>query len=90
MNKAELIYRVSNETSMPRSHAEKAVVALLGAIEDALANGEKVTLVGFGSFMVHNRAGRTGRNPKTGESISIDAKKVVKFKAGTRLSSAVK
>ncbi len=90
MNKAELIRKVAADTSLPRSHAERAVSSLLGAIEGALIKGDKVTLVGFGSFNVHSRASRIGRNPKTGETIQIRPKKVVKFKAGTRLSSSVK
>jgi DNA-binding protein HU-beta len=90
MNKAELIRRVAGETGLPRSHAERVVSTLLKEIEDALIEGEKVTLVGFGSFNVHSRPARKGRNPKTGEMIKIKPKKVVKFKAGTRLAGNVK
>jgi len=90
MNKAELITKVAEDTSLTQHDAERAVNALLSAVEGALVEGEKVTLVGFGSFKVHNRAGRTGRNPRTGEAIQINPKKVVKFKAGTRLLANIR
>jgi DNA-binding protein HU-beta len=90
MNKAELIRRVAADAALPHSHAERAVTALLGTIERALTKGDKVTLVGFGSFTVHGRSARMGRNPKSGATIQIKPKKVVKFKAGTRLAGSVR
>lgn len=89
MNKADLISQVAEKTEMTKKDAEKAVSALLAAIEEALAKGEKVQLVGFGTFEIRERAARKGRNPQTGEEISIAAARVPVFKAGKALRDAV-
>lgn len=89
MNKAELIAAVSDKTSMSKKDSEIAVNAALEAIESALKDGDKVQLVGFGSFEVKKRAARTGRNPKTKETIEIPASKVPVFKAGKALKDIV-
>ena len=89
MNKTELISAVAEKAEMTKKDAEKAVNALFASIEEALAKGEKVQLVGFGTFEVRERAARTGRNPQTGEEIQIAASKVPAFKAGKALKEAV-
>jgi len=89
MNKAELIASVAERAELTKKDAEKAVAALLATVEDALANGEKVQLVGFGTFEIRERAARKGRNPQTGEEINIAAAKVPVFKAGKALRDAV-
>ena len=90
MNKAELIAAVAAAAEISKKDAETAVSATLDAITAALKEGDKVQLVGFGSFSVAKKPGRTGRNPRTGAAIKIAPKKVVKFKAGAELSSLVK
>ena len=89
MNKTELINAVADKTELPKKDAEAAITAVVEAISEALAQGEKVQLVGFGSFEVKTRAARVGRNPKTGEDIPIPATKVPAFKAGKALKDAV-
>jgi DNA-binding protein HU-beta len=89
MNKAELISKISDDNGFSKGEAEKALNSVIEGVEDALKNGDSVTLVGFGTFSVSDRAARIGRNPQTGASIQIPAKKVVKFKAGKTLSEAV-
>lgn len=89
MNKADLVAMVAEKTDMSKKDSEKAVSAVFGAIEEALAKNDKVQLVGFGTFEVKNRAERTGRNPQTKESIIIPASKVPSFKAGKALKDAV-
>jgi len=89
MNKAELIASVAEKAELTKKDAEKAVAALLTTVEEALANGDKVQLVGFGTFEIRERAARKGRNPQTGEEISIAAAKVPVFKAGKALRDAV-
>lgn len=89
MNKADLIAKVAEKTDFTKKDAEKAVAAVLASIEDALSGGEKVQLVGFGTFEIRNRAARKGRNPQTGQEISIAAAKVPVFKAGKALRDAV-
>lgn len=89
MNKAELIASVAEKSELTKKDAEKAVAALLATVEDALANGDKVQLVGFGTFEIRERAARKGRNPQTGEEINIAAAKVPVFKAGKALRDAV-
>lgn len=89
MNKAELINSVAEMAEMTKKDAEKAVSAVFAAIEEALVEGEKVQLVGFGTFEVRSRAARTGRNPQTGEEIQIAATKVPAFRAGKALKEAV-
>ena len=89
MNKAELIYSVSNATDISRKDVETVLTAALDVITDAMKEGEKVQLVGFGSFEVKARAARIGRNPKTKEAIEIPASRVPVFKAGKALKDAV-
>ena len=89
MNKAELIDRVAEVAELNKASATRAVEAVFDNITAALKGGETVNLVGFGSFAVSARAARTGRNPRTGESIEIPASKNPKFKAGKGLKDAV-
>ncbi|MCL6610449.1 MAG: HU family DNA-binding protein [Peptococcaceae bacterium] len=89
MNKADLIAKVAEKTDFTKKDAEKAVSAILASIEEALSSGEKVQLVGFGTFEIRNRAARKGRNPQTGQEIKIAAAKVPVFKAGKALREAV-
>ncbi|HEX6971901.1 MAG TPA: HU family DNA-binding protein [Limnochordia bacterium] len=89
MNKSELIASVAEKSGLTKKAAGEAVEAVLGAISDALANGGKVTLVGFGTFEVRSRAARRGVNPATGTAIRIPATKVPAFKAGKSLKEAV-
>lgn len=88
MTKADLIDKVA-ATGLTKRQSAEAIEAVLTGIENALSNGEKVQLVGFGSFEVRERAARSGRNPQTGATIEIAAKKVPAFKAGTALKNAV-
>jgi len=90
MNKAELIDAMASGAELSKADAKKALDAFIGATTGALKKGDRVALVGFGSFAVAKRAARTGRNPQTGKEIKIAAKKVVKFKAGSELSGSVK
>ena len=90
MNKAELIDAMAAEANLSKADAKKALDAFVDATSGALKGGDRVALVGFGSFSVSTRAARTGRNPQTGKEIDIPAKKVVKFKAGADLSKTVK
>jgi DNA-binding protein HU-beta len=90
MNKAELIDAIAAEAKLTKTDAKKALDAFVDATSKALKKGDRVALVGFGSFSVAKRAARKGRNPQTGKEIKIAAKKVVKFKAGTELSKKVK
>lgn len=89
MNKSELIDAVANDADLSKAKAGDAVEAALGAISDALSGGDSVALVGFGTFSVRERDARTGRNPRTGESIQIAASRVPVFKAGKALKDAV-
>ena len=89
MTKAELIAVVSERTERTKKDAEKAVAAVIDTITETLANGEKVSLVGFGTFEVKERAERLGHNPQTGEVMVIAANKAPVFKAGTALKNAV-
>jgi len=89
MNKAELISNVAEKTELTKKDAEKAVSAVLDTISEALARGDKVQLVGFGTFEIRERAARKGRNPQTGEEIDIAAARVPVFKAGKALKEAV-
>ena len=90
MNKTELINAVAAKAEISKKDAEKAVAAVIGSIEEALIAGDKVQLIGFGTFEVKERAARTGHNPKTGEAIEIAAAKLPSFKAGAALKNAVK
>ena len=89
MNKTELIAEVAKKCGMSKKDAEKAVTTTFDTITEALSQGDKVQLVGFGSFETKHRAERTGRNPKTKESITIAASKVPIFKAGKAFKDAV-
>ncbi len=89
MNKGQLVEQMATGAGISKAAAERALNAFMDAIMDAVAAGEKVTLVGFGTFYVTERSARTGRNPQTGKKMKIPAKKVVKFRPGSRLSEAV-
>ena len=89
MNKNELITAMSENTNMTKVDTEKSLKAFIDTVTDELKNGGKVQLVGFGTFEVGERAERQGRNPKTGEAITIPASKSPKFKAGKALKDIV-
>ena len=89
MNKSELIAAVAKEADLTKKDAEAAVNAVTGVITDALKAGDKVQIVGFGTFETRARAARTGKNPRTGETIEIEASKVPAFKAGKALKDTV-
>ena len=89
MNKADLIDAMAADAGITKAAAKKALESFLGNVEKSLKKGNRVSLVGFGSWSVAKRAAREGRNPQTGQTIRIAAKKVVKFKAGAELSDAV-
>jgi DNA-binding protein HU-beta len=89
MNKAELIDAMAAEGGLTKVDAKKALEAFVKVTADALASGDKIALIGFGSFSIATRAARTGRNPQTGKELKIPAKKVVKFKAGAELANVV-
>lgn len=90
MNKTEMITTMASKTEMTKVQSEKALAAFIDTVTEELTKGEKVQLVGFGSFEVAERAERQGRNPSTGESITIKASKSPKFKAGKALKDAIK
>lgn len=90
MNKTELVNAIAEEAKLSKVDAKAALDATIKAISDALAKDDKVALVGFGTFMVSEKAARIGINPSTKEKIQIPAKKVVKFKPGAELSDIVK
>ncbi len=89
MNKAELIDAMASEAGLTKADAKKSLDAFIKTTTGALTAGDRVALVGFGSFSVSTRAARIGRNPQTGQELKIAAKKVVKFKAGSELSDKV-
>ena len=89
MNKVELIAAVAAKAGLSKKDAEKAIAAVVASIEEALVKGDKVQLIGFGTFEVRERAARVGRNPQTKEEIQIDASKQPVFKAGAALKKAV-
>lgn len=89
MNKAELIDAVADKSGMTKKDSEKAVNAVMDVIQDALTKGDKVSLVGFGTFEVRSRAARTGRNPQTKEEIKIPATRVPAFRAGKSLKERI-
>ena len=89
MNKTELIEKVAGEVEVSKATAQKMVESVLSSIEAALGSGESVSLIGFGTFSVNERAARTGRNPQTGKKIAIPAKNLVKFKPGKGLKEQV-
>lgn len=90
MTKADLVAMVAKKVNLTNKAAKESVQAVFRAIEDALKKGEKVVVTGFGTFMVRNRAARTGRNPQTGASINIPARKTPGFTAGKALKKAVR
>ena len=90
MNKAELVDAMAENAGISKADAKRALDAFIDTTSGALKKGDRVALVGFGSFSVSERAARKGRNPQTGKEILIKAKKVVKFKAGADLSDRVK
>ena len=89
MNKAQLIDAMAAGAGLTKADAKKALDSFVSATTDALKGGDRVALIGFGSFSVTERSARVGRNPQTGKEIQIAAKKVVKFKAGAELSDSV-
>ena len=89
MNKAELIDAIAGDANLSKADAKRALEAVTTNVTKALKKGDKVALIGFGTFSISARAARTGRNPQTGATIKIAAKKVAKFKAGAALASAV-
>lgn len=89
MNKGDLINKVADEAGLSKAQAGKALDSVLNGVVGTLKKGDKVTLVGFGTFSVSKRSARTGRNPQTGASIKIPAKNVVKFKAGKEFAAKV-
>ncbi|MBF0141079.1 MAG: HU family DNA-binding protein [Magnetococcales bacterium] len=89
MNKADLVAHVAKAAGMTQVEAEKAISAVVATIQETLVKGEQVTLLGFGSFSVTDRAAKTGRNPRTGEAIQVAACRVPHFRAGQTLKDAV-
>lgn len=89
MNKAELIDSIASEAGLSKADAKRALDAFVNATGSALKKGDRISLVGFGSFSVSKREARTGRNPQTGKEIKIAAKNVIRFKAGAELSGSV-
>ncbi|MFT5079211.1 MAG: DNA-binding protein HU-beta [Planctomycetota bacterium] len=89
MNKSDLIDAMAEDAGVTKAAAKKALESFLGHVEGSLKKGNRVSLVGFGSWSVTRRAAREGRNPQTGKTIKIAAKNVVKFKAGSDLQSSV-
>mgnify|MGYP001235186701 CR=1 FL=1 len=90
MNKSELIDAIADSSGLTKADAGRALEGFIGAVTGALSKGDSVTLVGFGTFAVKERAERVGRNPQTGREITIQAAKLAKFKAGKALMDAVK
>lgn len=89
MNKSQLIDQIAAGADISKAAAGRSLDAIINAVTDALKNGDQVSLVGFGSFVVRERAARTGRNPQTGKEIKIAAAKVPAFRAGKALKDAV-
>ncbi len=89
MNKGELIERIAKDAKLSKTQATKALNSALNGVQATLKKGDKVTLVGFGTFSVGKRKARTGRNPQTGASLKIPARKVAKFSPGAGLKKAV-
>lgn len=90
MNKSELVEQMAKAAAISKAAAEKALGGMIDSVTKTLKKGDKVTLVGFGTFSVAKRAARQGRNPQTGKPITIKARKVARFKAGSKLAEAVK
>jgi DNA-binding protein HU-beta len=89
MNKSELVSSIAKKAGLTKADAKKALDAMTESITETLQQGDKLSLVGFGTFSINQRAERQGKNPLTGQPITIKAKKIVKFKAGSELDSAV-
>jgi len=89
MNKSDLVAAIADGSGLTKADADRALSATTSAISSALANGDKVSITGFGSFLVRNRAARSGRNPQTGATIHISESKVPAFKAGKLLKESV-
>ena len=90
MTKADLVAKIATDSGLTRANAEKAVNGFLSVVAGALAQGDKITLVGFGTFEVAKRSARDGRNPRTGAALKIPPSKTVKFRVGSKLKDAVK
>lgn len=90
MNKTDLVNNIAEKSGLTKKDVEAVLNSFLGEITDALASGDKVQLIGFGTFETRKRAGRTGRNPQTGNTIEIPESNVPAFKAGNKLKEAVK
>jgi DNA-binding protein HU-beta len=90
MTKAELITRIAQDAALTKRQSEKVIDALLASVQDALRKGEKMTLVGFGTFSAISQKPRTGRNPRTGQALHLPARKAPKFTAGKKLRQAVR
>lgn len=89
MNKSDLISAIAEDTNVSKADVDKVFNATISSVTDALRSGNSVTIVGFGTFMVRDRAARSGRNPKTGETINIPASRVPAFKPGKNLKNAL-
>ncbi len=90
MNKGGLVKKVAQDCGLSNATAGQALNSVMDAILEAVSAGDKVSLIGFGTFSVSERAAREGRNPRTGKAIKIPARKVVKFKVGSKLAESVK
>ncbi|WP_127534136.1 HU family DNA-binding protein [Paenibacillus kobensis] len=90
MNKTDLINNIATKSGLTKRDVEAVLNGFLGEVTDALASGDKVQLIGFGTFETRTRSGRTGRNPQTGNPIEIAESKVPAFKAGNKLKDAIK
>jgi len=90
MTKSELIDKIAKESKIPRAAAERAIKSFTATITEVLKAGDKITLPGFGTYLVSNRSARKGRNPRTGEEIDIPAARIPKFKVGKGLKDAVR
>jgi DNA-binding protein HU-beta len=89
VNKSDLIEHIAQSAEISRSAAERAIDAMVAAVKSSLKKGGEVTLVGFGTFYVAQRAARAGRNPRTGEALQIEAAKIPRFRAGKALKDAI-
>ncbi len=89
MNKKEMIGTIAESAEISKGAAEKALNAFIGAVTETLKKGDKLTLIGFGTFSVSKRAARNGRNPQTGKTILIPEKNIAKFKVGSKLSESI-
>jgi len=89
MNKGDLINKVAEDANLTKAQAIEAVNSVLDSVKDALKDGDKAAILGFGTFSVQHKPARDGRNPRTGETMKIKAKNVVKFKPGKELASCV-